>query len=85
VPARTASPLPRIERLAIEPFAKEIGVCGISKTEDAIADIIPPYGMAAFAERQFATEVPCDGIIFKQMVGRYCDLVRPLAIDPAAR
>jgi hypothetical protein len=78
VPAHTASPFLRIEPLAIKPFAREVGVGGVSETEE---DIMPPYGMTAIEK-----EIVRDDIIFsKHVVGRHCDLMQPVAIDPAAR
>ena len=76
----------RIEPLAAESFAKEIGVGSIGKAEHVILYPLPPNRMSASAEGEVAAEIMRHRIICPQhLIGRQRDLVWPLAIDSAGR
>lgn len=85
-PVRPASAVFRVETLAAKPLAKQIGVCAISKTKHDVICVTPPHAVATQGEREDATEFVLDTVILTcDLICAYGDLIRPVAIDIAAR
>jgi hypothetical protein len=72
--------------LAAKPLAKQFGVRTIGKTKHNVICVAPPHAVATRGEREDATEFVFDVVILTgDLIGAYGDLIRPLAIDFAAR
>jgi hypothetical protein len=85
-PVRPASALFRVEMLAAKTLAKQFGVRAISKTKHDVICVSPPHNAATRGEREDATEFVLDTVVLtRDLIGRHSDLMRPVAIDFAAR
>jgi hypothetical protein len=85
-PVRPASAVFRVEMLAAKPLVKQFGVRSISKAKHNVICVAPPHAVATPGEREDATEFVFDVVILAgDLIGAYGDLIRPLAVDFAAR
>jgi hypothetical protein len=85
-PARPAAAVFRVEMLAAKVLTKQFGVRAISKTKHDVIFVTPSHAVATRREREDATEFVLDVVaLTRDVIGGHGDLIRPVAIDFAAR
>jgi hypothetical protein len=86
IPIVATPAIPGVEMLSAEPIAKAIGVGGIGKAKDNVVPAPRANRVPARRQREVTTEIVGDAIVFAlNLLRTQRDLMRPIAIDPAAR